>query len=200
MYNTTPQSGSDVYSSFPVTADVINTSDLRSFSAYGVEACYRFHGYHLRDVAQVDLGAGIAGQVLSYSTKHQDWTVVYWVWPVKSGSNTRYERVMLFMLDTTGATIKSPGLGTGIKSLNGALSGQDNIDKQLRKIRTFLVSFAREVVKAQTVVKPGTTLVRHIILNRGGHQISIVPGQQPIVNPARAAAAAAAAAAKGTRP
>ena len=36
----------------PVVADVITTPDLASFSAYGVEACYQFHGYSLRDVAQ----------------------------------------------------------------------------------------------------------------------------------------------------
>ena len=40
-------------SSSPVTADVVSTSNLRSFSAYGIEACYRFHGYKLRDVASI---------------------------------------------------------------------------------------------------------------------------------------------------
>ena len=29
----------------PVTADVVSTSDLGRFSAYGIEACYKFHGY-----------------------------------------------------------------------------------------------------------------------------------------------------------
>jgi exosortase/archaeosortase family protein len=44
-----------------VIADVISTNNLRSFAAYGVEACYRFHGYKLRDVAKVDLGVHIDG-------------------------------------------------------------------------------------------------------------------------------------------
>ena len=69
-YSYSPSFGSrDLSANLAVFADVINTSDLSSFSAYGVEACYRFHGYSLRDVAQVNLGGGINGQALSYSTR-----------------------------------------------------------------------------------------------------------------------------------
>jgi hypothetical protein len=158
-YLTNPDSQSDLYSSIPVVSDVVNTSDLSSFSAYGVEACYRFHGYSLRDVAQVNLGGGITGQALSYSTqRHQDWTLVYWIWPIKNSPKTRYERVILYMQDTAAAVVRSPGNTEGIKSLQGALTGRDTTEKILIRNRTFLVDFAREVIKAQANVPVGETL------------------------------------------
>ena len=70
----------------PVVADVINTPDLSSFSAYGVENCYTFHGYALADVAQVSLAGGITGQAMSYTSQQfGSWSIVYWIVPVKMG-------------------------------------------------------------------------------------------------------------------
>jgi exosortase/archaeosortase family protein len=156
-----PLAGGDLFSSVPVTADVINTSDLQSFSAYGVEACYRFHGYSLRDLARVDLGAGISGEALSYSSKRGDWTIVYWIWPVKDGTHTHYERVILYMINTAGASLKTPP-AVGVKGVSGALSGTSKVEKQLLSVRSFLVNFAREVVRGQTKIVPGSRLpVRH---------------------------------------
>ena len=73
-----------LHTSSPIVADVISTSDLSSFSAYGIEACYGFHGYRLKDVERVDLG-GVVANVVSYTnTKtRSDWTNVYWIWPVR---------------------------------------------------------------------------------------------------------------------
>ena len=81
----------------PVTLDVISTSDLHSFSAYGVEACYRFHDYHIVETRRVDLGGGIVGHtiVATTSPNETEWTAVYWEWPVDTGSGVRYERVIL---------------------------------------------------------------------------------------------------------
>ena len=77
--------------SIPVVADVINTPDLSSFSAYGVENCYTFHGYSLADVAEVSLVGGITGQAMSYTSQQfGSWSIVYWIVPVKSGSWTNY--------------------------------------------------------------------------------------------------------------
>jgi exosortase/archaeosortase family protein len=161
-YLTDPNGHGDLYSSIPVVADVVNTSDLSSFSAYGVEACYRFHGYALRDVAQVTLGGGITGQALSYSTqRHDDWTLVYWIWPIKNVPKTRYERVILYMQDTAAAGVQSPGDSQGIKSLKGALTGRDATERVLIRNRTFLVDFAREVIKAQATVPVGAVLPRY---------------------------------------
>ena len=39
--------GEILHTDVPVVADVIDSPDLESFSAYGVEACYQFHGYAL---------------------------------------------------------------------------------------------------------------------------------------------------------
>ncbi len=69
----------------PVVADVINTPDLSSFSAYGVENCYTFHGYALADVASVSLAGGITGQAMSYtSQQYGSWSIVYWIVPCQS--------------------------------------------------------------------------------------------------------------------
>jgi len=122
-----------------VIADVINTGDLGSFSAYGVEACYRFHGYSLNDVQQVNLGGGINGQAISYTAKTADWNIVYWIWPVKVGTTTRYERVILYTL------------GTGSVSDVSA-------KKESKAHRDFLVAFAREVIVGQARVAPGSRL------------------------------------------
>jgi hypothetical protein len=152
--------GGDVHSSLPVFADVINTNNLSSFSAYGVEACYRFHGYSLRNVAQVSLGAGITGQSLSYSTKsHDDWSIVYWIWPVKSGTSTRYERVILYLLNAGDGAVSSPGVA-GIKNLRGSLKATDATQRRLIDVRAFLVAFGREIVKNQAFVAPGAQLAK----------------------------------------
>jgi exosortase/archaeosortase family protein len=148
----------DLHSNLPVTADVVNTNNLSSFSAYGVEACYRFHGYSLRDVAQVNLGGGINGQALSYSTKdHLGWTIVYWIWPVKTGTTIRYERVILYLLNTGGVAVDGPNV-TGVKNLRGSLKATDEHDRQLLAVRTFLIDFAREVIKNQATIAPGSQL------------------------------------------
>jgi exosortase/archaeosortase family protein len=139
-YNYAPTLGtSDLHSDLPVIADVVNTGDLSSFSAYGVEACYRFHGYSLNDIQQVDLGGGINGQTISYTAKSTDWSMIYWIWPVKVGTTTRYERVILYTLDT--GTVASVS------------SKQD-----MKAHRDFLVAFAREVILAQAKVPVGSRL------------------------------------------
>lgn len=153
---------SDVRSSLPVTADVVNTNNLFSFSAYGVESCYRFHGFTLRNVGLVSLGGGITGQALSYSSKKGgDWSVLYWVWPIKSGGSTRYERVILYMLNTANATLSAPGL-TGLRNVHGSLNPTDETQRRLIAVRAFLVAFGREIVKAQASVVPGSRLARPV--------------------------------------
>jgi exosortase/archaeosortase family protein len=175
-YNYTSNlSGGDLHSNLPVIADVINTGNLSSFSAYGVEACYRFHGYSLRNVAQVNLGGGINGQALSYSTKdHSDWSIVYWIWPIKTGNSTRYERVILYLLNTGGGSVSAPGMTTGIKNLRGSLNATDATQQRLIQVRGFLVDFARQVIKGQASVVQGSKLAQNI---------PTVPRQTVITNP-----------------
>ena len=132
----------------PVTADVIDTTDLESFSAYGVLACYQFHGYNLKDITSVNLGGGIKGQTLSFqSSTAGDWSVLYWIVPVlSSGGTTSYERVVLYLLDDGNIVLKAPGLGSA---------------RGLATERNFLVVFARDLIQNQAHggVPAGTTPV-----------------------------------------
>lgn len=167
-YTYSPVAGpSNLSSSLPVVADVINTSNPASFDAYGVDACYKFHGYSLHDVRQVGLGGGITGQALSYTTggsEPQDWSIVYWIWPVLDGSSTRYERVILYLLGGTQATIQAPGVTLTAKDSAGAAGSPQTNDTELSAERGFLTAFAREVIQAQGHVPAGAQLGRSVQL------------------------------------
>lgn len=169
-------SSGDLNAPLPVTADVVDTTSLSSFSAYGVEACYNFHGYSMRDVASVNLPGGIHGQSLSYTTgTHGSWTILYWIMPVKAKTSgtTHYERVILYLQDTNGASFEGTPTAPAMHSLQNALNGQNPDDKRLISERSFLASFAREVVLAQTKVAPGTVLTSAA---SGETPISKLPG------------------------
>jgi exosortase/archaeosortase family protein len=157
-------------SSDAVVADVISTSNLRSFSTYGVEACYRFHGYKLRDLAEVDLGGGVRGRSMSFYNPKlaQDWTVVYWVWPVQTAERTqkptRFERITLYIQGSgqtsieAGASSKRVPADPGVKSVGEGLKGADPVTRRLTTVRAFLVEFGRDIVQSQSGVKVGTVL------------------------------------------
>lgn len=83
----------------PVLVDVINTDNVQSFSDFGIEACYRFHGFRTADVASVDLGHGLTGNLLRWTDANTgiDWVSLYWIWPVRDGDDTRYERVVVLI-------------------------------------------------------------------------------------------------------
>jgi hypothetical protein len=142
--------GGDLHASYGVTADIIDTSNRETFSAYGVEACYQFHGWLLRDVAQVYIGGGITGQTLSFSgSDTQRWSVVYWIVPVKAGQDTRYERFVLYLLDAPGGTGVRLPKGVRITNLAGSI-GRRGSDAVLAENRAFLVSFAHELIVQQS--------------------------------------------------
>jgi exosortase/archaeosortase family protein len=136
----------------PVVADVINTPDLSSFSAYGVENCYTFHGYQLADVAQVSLSGGITGQAMSYtSQQYGSWSIVYWIVPVKeTGGATNYERVVLYVQNSgQGAVVKGLTTADSIHNIGGNLSASNHADRALINNRTFLVAFAKSLIDTQ---------------------------------------------------
>lgn len=140
--------GSDLFTPEPVVADVIVTPDLESFSAYGVEACYQFHGYALQDVAQVTLGGGIIGQSMSYTSQtYGSWSILYWIIPVKLANATTYERVVLYV-QNHGEGVVVPGLTktSGISNIAGSLGGSS---LALIRNRTFLVAFARTLIQVE---------------------------------------------------
>ncbi len=148
----TSQLGSDV----PVLADVINTGKLQAFSDFGIEACYRFHGYSTEGVKRVDLGNGVVGTVLNWADPDGlAWTTVYWLWAVREGSGLRYERVVLLLNDSNSARVASPPLEDSIARQVGiradeAVRGSETGDVTERQgeLRTFLVQFARTVIQS----------------------------------------------------
>ena len=136
----------------PVVADVINTPDLSSFSAYGVENCYTFHGYALADVAQVSLVGGVTGQAMSYiSQQYGSWSIVYWIIPVKMfGGGTNYERTVLYVQNSgQGAVVKGLTTGDSIHNIGGSLNPGNSADRALINNRTFLVAFAKKLIDVQ---------------------------------------------------
>ena len=143
--------GGDLHSPYGVTADIIDTSDLQSFSAYGVESCYQFHGFALQDVAQADIGGGITGQTLSFTgPNRQSWSVLYWIVPVKSGQSIRYERFVLYLLNVPGGTGVQISRSVHLKNLAGSLDGLPR-SSVLMENRAFLVDFAHELVEHQAL-------------------------------------------------
>src|SRR6202012_615298 len=100
----------------------------------------------LANVTNVSLPGGITGQALAYtSQQYGSWSIVYWILPVKTGTTTSYERVVLYVQNQHGvvsrvADQRSTG-GTNLATNAGASSAQI-IDEQNQ---TFLVSFAREM-------------------------------------------------------
>ncbi|MGO9027628.1 MAG: exosortase/archaeosortase family protein [Acidimicrobiales bacterium] len=150
--------GGDLHSNLPVVADVINTPDLSTFSAYGVENCYQFHGYSLADVAQVTLTGGVTGQAMSYTSQQfGSWSIVYWIVPVKMATGTNYERTVLYV-QNTGDGAQVTGLTTsGIKNLAGSLDPSQAGQRALINNRTFLVAFARQLIKTQALRSASST-------------------------------------------
>jgi exosortase/archaeosortase family protein len=148
VYEASPDA--EPYSSLPVTVDVINTTDLNSFSAYGIIACYQFHGFQLKDVADVDLGGGITGQTLSYTAGNQgNWSIVYWIVPVKNGTTTHYERVVAYLVNTTAGVVRVPKGTPEAQNLSGELSQLSPQDRILMRNRAFLVAFAKALIDNQ---------------------------------------------------
>jgi len=162
--------GGNLHAAYGVTADVIDTSDGATFSAYGVEACYQFHGWLLQDVAQVNVGGGITGQTLSFSAPDkQSWSVLYWIVPVKAGQDTHYERFVLYLLNAPGGTHVQLPPGVRITNLAGTIAdrGQTAV---LAQNRAFLVTFAHELIveQSQRADTAQTHLASPTITDRGG--------------------------------
>jgi exosortase len=80
-----------------VYLDVIRTDDSGSLSAYGVEACYDFHGFSRVLGGSANVGAGVEALVASYRSPTQatDWSILWWDWPYDAGGQTRFERLVL---------------------------------------------------------------------------------------------------------
>jgi exosortase/archaeosortase family protein len=149
-YELYPGVGGNLQAHTDVIADVIDTPDLQSFAAFGVEQCYQFHGYTLTNVTQVSLPGGITGQALAYnSQQYGSWTIVYWILPVKRGSSNVYERVVLYVQNEHGVIAEATrGDQAGILSQQG---GQGANPQQITRLQNedFLTAYAREMISDQ---------------------------------------------------
>ena len=146
------EGGGTLHTNVPVVADVINTPDLSSFSAFGVEDCYTFHGYPLADVTQVALVGGVTGQAMSYtSQQYGSWSIVYWIVPVKmDDGSTSYERIVLYVQNSgQGVLVKGLTTGDSLRNIGGSLNASNEADRALINNRTFLVAFADQLLYAQ---------------------------------------------------
>jgi len=148
-----------LWSSVPVIVDVVSTSDQTRFSAYGLEACYRFHRYNISDTNNVDLGGGVVGTVLAWRDGKSPilWNTVYWYWPVRDGNRTRYERMVVLLPDQGQTLVQVPNQvvldpsGTRSSPVAGATAkvGDSKLSSHDRDVRTFLVAIARDVIAHQ---------------------------------------------------
>lgn len=159
-YSQVPGARAELTANVPITVDVIETSNRASFSAYGVEQCYTFHGHRISGDEAVDLGSGVVGGVVTWENVKQDisWTSLYWHWPIKTPGGTRYERITLIMQDRPGNTFTSPTIGPQLAgdlvriAAGGIDDGSDAAinEQRVTAQRQFMEAFAREMVRQRT--------------------------------------------------
>jgi exosortase len=140
LYSSPPTAS--LSSSIPVYLDVIDTDDPGAFAAYGLEACYEFHGYRIEKSTTVDLGAGITAQVIDYSVpRGKEWSAVWWEWPYARGGTTWYQRMVVFV---------SGGPEATFRTADGPLAGGDRLGSdRFAATDRFLVSLASEIVRTK---------------------------------------------------
>jgi exosortase/archaeosortase family protein len=146
----------------PITVDVIDTSDQAALAAYGIEQCYNFHGYGVHGQQSVDLGGGVVGRMLTWTTNGSKltWTTLYWQWPIKTSKGTRYERVTLVMNDQPTNVFTSPPINSSTARqlqldiddvLRGSGSPEDR--DRLLHTRNFMIGFARSMISLRAPAK-----------------------------------------------
>jgi hypothetical protein len=147
--------GGTLKSSLPIFADVIDTSSRSALSAYGIESCYKFHGYRISGKHSVDLGNGVIAGVLTWTNTDTNttWTSLYWHWPVKSAKGTRYERVTLLIADSAGGQLSAPeprdDLAKRVQlDLSNAIRGGSGsgVSQRVAQTQDFLAAFGRDLV------------------------------------------------------
>ncbi len=141
-------------STLPVTVDVISTSDLRTFSAHGLEVSYPLHTYRVVEARRVDLAGGVIGHAVIYQqSQGTDWLAVYWEWPVRTSRGQLYERVILNMATLGEPEPTAPPLRVSLPkalqlAIGDLLGGKQGTpaDERLAPNLNFLIGFAQQVV------------------------------------------------------
>ena len=162
-YHWDGQTPTQFHTTSTIVADVVSTSDLSSFSSYGIEACYDFHGYTLNAVNTVDLGGAVAHVVGYKNNFGSQWINVYWISPVSTPGGTRYERINLMLInaahsDTT-ARIPKPSVARSLGiEIEDALTGTTtSAGPRLDHTRAFLAAFAAALVHRQSAAPTATS-------------------------------------------
>ena len=150
-YELYPVVGGDLRAHTEVVADVIDTLDLQTFAAFGIEQCYQFHGYSLANVTNISLPGGLTGQAMAYTSQQfGSWSILYWILPVKNAGHTFYERVVLYVQNQHGIVAEATrGQQAGIKNQAGVLGSNNFKQVVLLQNQDFLVAFAREMIRDQ---------------------------------------------------
>ena len=163
-YELYPGVGGDLQARTDIVADVIDTPDLQTFAAFGVEQCYQFHGYSLANVTQMPLAGGITGQSLAYTSQQfGSWTIVYWILPVKRGASTVYERVVLYVQNQHGLIAQATnGQQAGIRNQAGVLGSNNNKQVVPLQNQDFLVAYAKEMIRDQAS-RSAALLASHVV-------------------------------------
>jgi exosortase/archaeosortase family protein len=83
------------HDAFTVWLDAVRSPDLGALDAYTLAHCYAFHGFTVEAARHITLGNGVVGQSFVYGTGDAEWHAVSWEWPVRVGSGTEHERIVL---------------------------------------------------------------------------------------------------------
>jgi exosortase/archaeosortase family protein len=165
-YQMTGSGTAELGGDLPVTADVVTTTDLNVFNDFGVEECYKFHGYDVEGRQEVDLGRGQVGTMLSWedssAASPARYTALFWYWPIAGGAVQRYQRIVLLLITSAGGTVRAPAItasgitakvGIGIDESLHQDGGNSAASRRDREFRDFLVAFGRSVVRSSTPAK-----------------------------------------------
>lgn len=142
-----------------VTADVVQTSSLRPFEVFDVEACYGFHNYAILSTETVALDGGITGELITFDNPDngQRWNTLNWIWPVIDEGETRFERIVLFSqgsgslagADTTGPLAPVRSLGATIDNVLRNAPAGDSLGPEVSQAQDFLAGLATAMVQSQ---------------------------------------------------
>ena len=132
-----------------VIADVVTTRSLGRLQAYGVQACYEFHGFGLHRPIDYDLGGGVKGTLLTFHDPKMsgEWNALFWAWAVNTPEGKRYERVVLLAPVLGGYLhpVRTPGTTTAVYYPPQTHETPQLLDAS----RSWLAGFARHVVTAR---------------------------------------------------
>jgi exosortase len=104
-----------------ISVQAILTRDAGTFTTYGVENCYIFHGYTLQGVHRVALGNGVIGTVVDFRDPARAATL-YWLQPVQTPQGLFHERIELIADAAPRVTrLQTPAQGSALQRAAMAL-------------------------------------------------------------------------------